>query len=327
MKRNLTVGPLQAADEITVKLRYPIRGTLAAAATVISKRYTVNGAYDVDPVLGSTATPGYAEYAALYTYYRVQHVRVKLDVCNLDNLGVALYWTMNNQDPGTAGTNYYNYASTTFGGTANLAPFYSGRGTHTIRQDVSMAQVVGMTVAQADSFRSVTTSVPTDLVYWGFGIYSDAGTNFSNGVAYAGWIEMTVRFYARNQLLTTFLPSPVELEAARRLFKEARFKRESLALAKREKEYADGKAEFERQVSELCDTLRGRISELEKQRPPEPKDAAEAQRAFVDTIIKTVLTVAAEIPSSSNVINNQTRAEVTPSVGPERDKTHLHEKC
>jgi hypothetical protein len=139
---------------------------------------------------------------------------------NLDNLSVALYSVVSNTDPGTAGTNYYDFAQSAFGRTYELAPFYSGTGSITHRQHVNISRLVGMPIKQADSFRAVTTSIPSDLVFWGFGIYSNAGTNFANGVGYDGYIEMRVKFYARQDQLLSFLkPSPVEAEAQRQIFK------------------------------------------------------------------------------------------------------------
>jgi hypothetical protein len=247
--RNVRVTPIESADSLSVRLRYPIRGTLATAGTVISKRYTPNGAYDVDPVLGSTSTPGFAEYAALYTYYRVQKFRVHVTVSNLDNLSISLYSVVSNTDPGTAGTNYYDYAQSAMGKTFELAPFYSGRGTATINQTVSVPKLLGMSTAQADSFRSVTTSIPTDLVYWGFGIYSNAGTNFANGVGFTGYIEMHVRFYSRqDQLLSMNRLSGVEWEANRYLYQLERQKQ--LALLP-QVDTEKTKREFEKKVQEL----------------------------------------------------------------------------
>jgi len=247
--RNVTPGPIEAADSMTVKLRYPIRGTLATVGTVIAKRWTPNAAYDVDPVLGSTSTPGFAEYAALYTYYRVEKFKTHVTFSNLDNLSISLYSVVSNTDPGTAGTNYNGYAQSAFGRTFELAPFYSGRGTVTLNQTVPIPQLLGMNMAQADSFRSVTTSIPTDLVYWGFGIYSNAGTNFANGVGYTGYIEMHVRFYSRqDQLLSLNRLSGVEWEANRVIFKMARL-REQATLPSVDAEQA--KRDFDKKVQEM----------------------------------------------------------------------------
>jgi len=247
--RNTKVGPVAAPDSETIKLKYPIKGTLATVGTVIAKRWTPNAAYDVDPALGSTSTPGFAEEAARFTYYRVEKFKLRVTFSNLDNLGVSLYSVVSNTDPGTAGTNYFNYAQSAFGRTFELAPFYSGRGTVTLNQTVNIAQVIGMDISQADSFRSVTTSIPTDLVYWGFGIYSNALTNFANGVSYSGTIEMYTRFYSRqDQLLSLYRPSGVEWEADRILFKMER-DRKYKALPQEDQDKK--KQEYDRKVQEI----------------------------------------------------------------------------
>lgn len=245
-KRNVRVQPVESADSVLVRLRYPIRGTLSTVGTVIAKRWTPNAAYDVDPVLGSTSTPGFSEYAALYTYYRVEHFKTHVKFSNLDNLSVSLYSVVSNTDPGTAGTNYFDYAQSALGRTFELAPFYSGAGSVTLNQKVDLKKLIGMNTAQADSFRSVTTSIPTDLVYWGFGIYSNAGTNFANGVGYTGYIEMYVRFYARqDQLLALDRLSGVEEEANHRLFQ---MKRQP---PKEPEDIAKRRLEQEKKVQEL----------------------------------------------------------------------------
>jgi len=252
-QRNVRIRPIESADSLTVKLRYPIRGTLAGAVTAVSKRWQPNAAYDVDPVLGSTSTPGFAEYAALYTYYRVQSFKVHVKFSNLDNLSVALYSVVSNTDPGTGGTNYYDYAQSAFGRTYELAPFYSGTGSVTHRQSVNISKLIGMPVTQADSFRAVTTGNPSDLVFWGFGIYSNAGSNFANGVGYDGYIEMNVRFYSRQDQLLSFLrPSPIEWEANRQVFKIAALR----ALEEKNKLRPDPtllKKQFDQAVADLVE--------------------------------------------------------------------------
>lgn len=248
-KRNVRIGPVEAADSETVRLRYPIRGTLSTVGTVIAKRWTPNAAYDVDPVLGSTSTPGYAERAALYTYYRVEKFRLHVKFSNLDNLSVSLYSTVSNTDPGTGGTNYNGYAQSAFGKTFELAPFYSGAGSVTLNQTVAVHKVLGMPTSQADSFRSVTTSIPSDLVYWGFGIYSNAGTNFANGVGYTGYIEMFVKFYSRQDQLTSVdRLSGAEWEANRIIWKMARIRSMTEDKSKLEDQR---RKDFEKKVQDL----------------------------------------------------------------------------
>lgn len=258
------VGPLESADSLTVRLRYPVRGSLSAAAVNVGKRWSVNAAYDVDPTLGSTATPGFTEYAALYTYYRVHTVTSHFECSNLDNIGTSLYWFYTNVDPGITGANWHDYAASALGGSAILAPFYSGKGTHVIHMKRNVSRILGMSTNQADSFRSVTASTPSDLAFFGVGIYSNAGTNFTNGVSYEGYIEMEIRFYARNEILTSYYlkPSPIELEAQRILFKEKRAVEMMAKLASQAQADELYKSQKDKELQETVTKLRARSSSV-----------------------------------------------------------------
>jgi len=237
-----------------VKLRYPIQGTLTVVGTVIAKRWTPNAAYDVDPVLGSTSTPGFSEWAGLYTYYRVVKYKVHMNYVNLDNLGVALFTYNTNVDPGTAGSSGAQYAQSSFGRTYDLAPFYSGGGKVVMNQTISVARVLGMPVLQADSFRSLTTSTPSDLVYFGFTILSSSGVNFTNGIQYSGYIEMDTIFFARKELLTSFFMSREDQEAQRIVYKkkqQTRFLKADEDEKKRQEQLAAHKKSIEMKVALL----------------------------------------------------------------------------
>jgi len=157
-----------------------------------------------------------------------------IDVNNLDNLGVALYWVNTNTDPGVGGTNYFSYASSPHCGTRSLGPFYSGRGGFTIDEVVPVNRLLGMPVTQADSFRAPVASTPTDLVYSGIGIYSTSTAAFTAGVSFAGHFDITVHFYARQDLLTAYLPDPAEKEAERLVFKAKRYASDSARLERQE---------------------------------------------------------------------------------------------
>lgn len=258
-KRNLTSGPVLQPDSFRVRLRYPIQNTLTVAGTVIAKRWQPNAAYDVDPVLGSTSTPGFAEWAGLYTYYRVVKYTVHMSFCNLDNLGVALMSYHNNVDPGTAGSSGLQYAQSTFGRTYDLAPFYSGGGKVVLNQTVKVRDILGMPVMQADSFRSLTTSTPSDLVFWGFTILSSSGVNFTNGISYAGYIEMETIFFSRKDTLTSFL-SYEDYEAQRIVFKKQQQTR-LLEIEARDRQRLIDLEESKRRIEEKVKQLEEKTSQ------------------------------------------------------------------
>jgi len=250
-RKNVVVGPVQSADSQTVRLRYPINNTLTGAVTRKAIRWNPNGAYDVDPVLGSTATPGYTEYAAIYSYYRVQKYRIHCEFANLDAFATNLYIYHSNQDTGTTGTDGMSYAQTPFGRTELLSPSSSGGSKLVYNKTVKIGEIVGMDTSQADTFRSTTGAVPADLFWWGFTCATATGSNFVNGVAFNGYVEMTIRFYGRSTLLTNYFPSSIEREADRILFKEQRAAQIEAAVLKKQVVQKDLQLERENELARV----------------------------------------------------------------------------
>lgn len=67
-----------------VKLRYNIlKRVNSPGVDYASYSWNVNGLYDVDPALASTAIPGFVEWMSLYRTYQVSSVRAKLSVINM----------------------------------------------------------------------------------------------------------------------------------------------------------------------------------------------------------------------------------------------------
>jgi len=177
-----------------------------------------------------------------------------MNFVNLDNLGVALFTYNTNVDPGTSGASGAQYAQSSFGRTYDLAPFYSGGGKVVMNQTLSVKRILGMPVLQADSFRSLTTSTPSDLVYFGFTILSSSGVNFTNGIQYSGYIEMDTIFFARKELLTSFFVSREDQEAMRIVFKkkqQARHQKADEDEKKRSQELVAHKKAIEMKVALL----------------------------------------------------------------------------
>lgn len=52
--------------------------TESAAGSGVARVYRLNGAYDVDTGVGSTSTPGFSEYAAFFSNYRVWTASVRV---------------------------------------------------------------------------------------------------------------------------------------------------------------------------------------------------------------------------------------------------------
>jgi len=210
-------------DEMDVVLGYPLGGQLAAAATTIAKVWTPNAAWDVDPVLGSTSTPGFAEWATLYTYYRVFKYKIELEMCNLDTTPTSVYFVHTNENPGTVGTSYLDYAAQAYC-SHNMVGNSTGFNKLRYRKTINCAKLLGSAALEtADSLRSLTNAVPSDLLFFGIGLRSPASTNLTNGCVYSGYIFMTIRFYGRQNILTSLNSVTFEFDAKRKEAKTKKF--------------------------------------------------------------------------------------------------------
>lgn len=154
--------------EMDVMLSFQVNKTITnAAGTTAMVRYTVNGAYDVDPVLGSTSTPGFAEWATLYTYYRVVKSGYKIEICNNEAFPVRVYSLFQNTDPGTVGNLQFpgNPLAKSF-----LLSAKGGQDRTVLRDTQQTAVITGARgVEFEDNYRAAVTANPVDLTWMGIG--------------------------------------------------------------------------------------------------------------------------------------------------------------
>jgi hypothetical protein len=205
-------------DRMCTKLKYPFNFLLYNSVANLGRRFTPNNAYDVDPTLGSTSTPGFSEFAALYSYYRVHQYLVDFDAMNADPLAVSVYICHTNVDPGTS-SGYQQYSCGAYGHNKAISP-KGGMDKFHFRQKISIPKLVGaIDVTTDDSFRALTNGGPTDTVYFGLGIGTISGANFTVGVDFNGYIEMWVEFYGRKNLLSSFKTLIDEHNLARDAYK------------------------------------------------------------------------------------------------------------
>jgi len=187
-------------DEVDVILTYPAAGTLHNASLTVSQRWTPNAAYDVDPTLGSTSTPGFSEWAAMYTYYRVVSYDVDMMVSNLEAFPLIVYSINTNEDPHLLGTGFIDYQTQPFSKTAIIGSL-TGAANARFHHHVPCAKLLGSNaVDTADSLRAVTTGVPADLLWYGLGIQAPPGSLCNNGVLFNLKIRMNIKFYGRQNL-------------------------------------------------------------------------------------------------------------------------------
>ncbi len=202
-QRSTTLSrPLIAPDELDVRLQFRKYGVLTnGAAPIASMEFTPNGAYDVDPTIGSTETYGFDEYAALYSYYRV--VGYSYDIVLNSNFAYPIMAYVLNTNTTLPGTNYALYSTNPYCHSHLLAPISGAPTQKRFRGYVKVSKLTGTpAVETADTYRSLTTANPSDLVWLTIAGEALIATDFVNALSYDVKIVMDVRFYSREVDLT-----------------------------------------------------------------------------------------------------------------------------
>jgi len=155
-------------------------------------RFAWTSCYDVDPILGSTSMPGFAELAAIYRYYRAVRSSIRVDFGNLDNLSGTAVICPVNFDPTANTTTYQNYLSSR---SAKHRPIGSlnGTGAVSVRHATSIKAFGGTLVPALDSYAAVVTTVPVNNIYWLVGCYMN--NVMTNGVTVNVFIDITLVFF------------------------------------------------------------------------------------------------------------------------------------
>jgi len=194
---NTRVSP----DELDVKLMFRDFRTFTNALSPLgAKAYHSNAAYDVDPSLGSTETYGFDEYAALYSYYRVIGYSYEVTIMNPMDYNLMAYVLNTNVDPVAIGTRFDLY-STNPHCQSKLITFKAPN-TVTFKGSHRISQIAGTpSVETSDSFRALTTGLPSDLTWITIGAEALAPATDVT-FSYDLKLIMHVRFYAREVDLT-----------------------------------------------------------------------------------------------------------------------------
>jgi len=179
-------------------------GTAASGAAAY--RFATNGTYDVDPAIGSTSTPGFAELAALYYYFRPYAYQVFLTMSNGEVFPLSYTLIHANADPGSSfGTPYTLGSGNAFGASGVLGSLGSAP-THYRSRKIRVAELVGgVDPETGDNWHGGSAANPTDLIYFGVGVQSLTVANVftaTGGVTFNIRIRMWVRFYDRKNLIS-----------------------------------------------------------------------------------------------------------------------------
>ncbi len=168
-----------------------------------SKTLRVNAPYDVDASLGSTASLGFTEYAALFASYRVKRVDMNVSISNAEAISLEACLAFSTD---FFGSNAYD--KTFFFNRNNVVRRMSkAGGIDQVNLSISrtLEQIVGDPSVRTDrDYASATTTVPTTLVYGILATDSGSGsfTQTSNGCLVTWEITMWTEFYNPKMLLS-----------------------------------------------------------------------------------------------------------------------------
>jgi hypothetical protein len=184
-------------ERIRTVLRFNKTFALSNAGTPYGNvRFVPTDAYDVDPVVGSTAMPGFTELAGIYTHYRVNKYRCKCAFSNDETFSETVYLALCNVDPGANTVNYQDFLSSRRCVKTLLGPA-TGNGIGTLQISGSQADFGG--VLEHDGSLNGTVGItsgtaPLNNMYVLVGFY-DPGGNSSNGINVSIDLDIELDFF------------------------------------------------------------------------------------------------------------------------------------
>jgi len=189
---------LISPNEFDTRLSFVDSVGLSSLGAFANYNFNPNCPYDVDPAFGSTSTAGFAELAALYQFQRTIAYKYRVQFAN--NTGGFLQATVINTNVTPPNAAYYSIAGNQYSQTQMMGPSPMDKAIVSFRGNHTIAQIVGsLTPETADSFASVTNTVPTDKIWLGLSITDLAGSAVTS-VIVTIQIEMMIRFFERKNL-------------------------------------------------------------------------------------------------------------------------------
>jgi hypothetical protein len=180
---------------IRTTLRYSNGGTLNnAGALFVNVRQAPTNAYDIDPTLGSTTMPGFAELAAIYRNYRVVRFKLSCSFANKETFPVTIWMCPVNFDPGQNTVNFANYLSNRRCKKSVIGPL-TGNSARVLNSGwIGLTDFGGVGVLPInDYYSSNVASSPANNIWIATGVFS--GTVLASGVWTYQTLDIEIEFY------------------------------------------------------------------------------------------------------------------------------------
>lgn len=187
-------------DRLRTSLRFwkaPVLNLSVSNLQVI--RFAPSAAYDIDPLVGGTLPPGYAQLAALYGSYRVRSARCTVEAINTSpNTMLQITLLPTNLDPGSSPSSTYVTSTREQPYAISKALPPTGAPTTKLQSSMSTEKIFGTPMVRYDdNFAALTNAVPNNNWYWVISIYSAAVQPASEPVFVNVAIDIDIEFYDR----------------------------------------------------------------------------------------------------------------------------------
>lgn len=163
------LGRRLAPPSVVLDLPFSVSSVITTASVSQAVSFNVNGAYDLDPTVGSRFVLGFPEWMNFYNYYRVEHVTVSARFTNMNVAPMTVLCFFTNSAPSTSGVGARDLADGPNGQKLYLGPYTGGKDTQSIIMKRSMRMVVGDKLyTTSERYVGSSTTNPTDLIYFSF---------------------------------------------------------------------------------------------------------------------------------------------------------------
>lgn len=200
MYKNLgTVVP----DEFDTHLKYNTFEVCTNVGGLAASLRFRTEAYDVDPSLGSTAMPGFTEFAAFYARFRPLALSYKFSVANQEAFPLSVLHGYTTTSIASGSLNS-TYAGNPLFGTSILGAA-GGMSVAKFQRTASVTKIVGTQQPLFDDLYTGSTTSATlataGTVYCNFGVVAPQVMT-ALGCVVTVQITLALRFYRRNPLLS-----------------------------------------------------------------------------------------------------------------------------
>jgi hypothetical protein len=186
-------------DKFRTRLQY-WKAISFSNATPTPQYFIPSNAYDIDPLLASTAMPGFAEFASFYSHYRVLGARVSIEASTTSTVAPVMLTVLatNRIQTALSITDFVHWRSNPHGFSKTLAPTGGPMVRH--QRNYSTEQIYGSKeVLYESEFAADVTTSPVNNWYLYIVNYMFPSTSSNTYVNIT--IEPDIEFFERKVLL------------------------------------------------------------------------------------------------------------------------------